>query len=139
MLLDRPLPAEQARLISMRLLAHLGDAVLHLFEREREILVVSSAQQMHSKTVSRVSAGKQAEFLDLVADRLTDLEQDIVRRARNVKPSGYRKAGQNAYRKATAYEALIGYLYLTDYERMHEILQWTITDSTATAITKKLL
>jgi ribonuclease-3 family protein len=124
----------------MRLLAHLGDAVLHLFEREREILSVSSARQLHTRTVSRVSAAKQAQFLDVVADRLTEVEQDIVRRARNVKPSGYRKAGQNAYRKATAYEALIGYLYLTEPDRMHQVLQWTLSEqSPAAPIAKKLL
>jgi ribonuclease-3 family protein len=132
MLINRPLPSEHVRLLSMRLLAHLGDAVLHLFEREREILTVSSAQQMHVKTVSRVSAPKQAELLDVVADRLTDVERDIVRRARNVKPSGYRKAGQKAYRKATAYEALIGFLYLTDSERLNEVLNWTVTDTAVT-------
>ena len=130
MLIERPLPVEQARLISMRLLAHLGDAVLHLFEREREVLTVSSAQQMHARTTSRVSAARQAEFLHVVTDRLTELEHDIVRRARNVKPAGYRKVGQSTYRKSTAYEALIGFLYLTDRDRLQTVLSWTSTGST---------
>jgi len=122
MIFGRPrLPEVEARLLSPRLLAHLGDAVFHLFEREREIISVSSVKDMHKKTTDRASAISQAQLLDLITDELTDQEADIVRRARNVK-GGSRRSGQDAYRRSTAFEALLGYLYLTDGLRLAEIL-----------------
>jgi ribonuclease III family protein len=116
----------QAQDIPMRLLAHLGDAVFHLYEREREILSASSAKQMHNRVTSRVNAERQAQLLDQISPKLRPIELDIIRRARNVKAANYKKGDQSAYRKATAFEALIGYLYLTDLERLQEVLDSTL-------------
>jgi ribonuclease III family protein len=116
----------QAQDIPMRLLAHLGDAVFHLYEREREILSASSAKQMHNRVTSRVNAERQAQLLDQISPKLSPIELDIIRRARNVKAANYKKGDQSAYRKATAFEALIGYLYLTDLERLQEVLDSTL-------------
>jgi ribonuclease-3 family protein len=120
--------------IPLRNLAHLGDAVFHLFEREREILQSANAKQMHNRVTMRVNAEKQAVLLFQVAPRLNPGETDIVRRARNLKAANYRKGEQASYRQATAFEALIGYLYLTDVIRLKEILNWTLeTVDAATA------
>ena len=51
----------------------------------------------------------------------------MVRRARNVKVSPARRAEQSAYRRSTAFEALIGYLYLTDLERLRAVLAMTMS------------
>ncbi len=83
----------------------------------------SSARQMHKR--ARVKATQQAELLQLVMPSLTEAESDLVRRARNMKATGFRKVDQNSYRHATAFEALLGYLYLTDFARLKEILQIT--------------
>jgi len=112
----------EARIISPRLLAHLGDAVFHLYEREREILSSTTVKEMHQRTTKRACAANQADLLDLVMDKLSEREADVVRRARNIKGGGRRSAGQDAYRKSTAFEALIGYLYLSDSARLQEIL-----------------
>ncbi len=120
---DRILGESEANAIPMGVLAHLGDAVFDLYVRELEILRSFSARQMHHKVTAIVRAARQAELLDAIAERLTEKEDDIVRRARNLKPAGYRKSGQGAYRKATAFESLIGYLYLTDKDRLAEILK----------------
>lgn len=109
--------------MSLRSLAHLGDAVFHLYEREREVARTSSARQMHKR--ARVKATQQAELLQLLLPALTETESDLVRRARNLKATGFRKVDQNSYRHATAFEALLGYLYLTDFARLKEILQIT--------------
>lgn len=122
MMFGRPrLPEVEARLLSPRLLAHLGDAVFHLFEREREIISVSSVKDMHKKTTNRASAVSQAQLLDVIDAALTEQEADLVRRARNLK-GGSRRSGQAAYRRSTAFEALLGYLYLSDPARLLEIL-----------------
>lgn len=120
------LPARDARLIPLRILAHLGDAVFSLYEREREALRSVNVKQMHDKTASRASAAIQAELLALVLPLLNEEEKDLVRRARNMKASGSRSAGQSSYRKATAFEALLGYLYLTSPERLRELLAITL-------------
>ena len=120
-----PLPAQQARDIAPRILAHLGDAVFHLFERENEVLHVVTVKQMHERMVSRASAAHQAVILDAIHDSLTQEEKDVVRRARNVRGQATGKQSLAAYRKATAFEALLGYLYLTDQDRLLAVLQQT--------------
>lgn len=126
MLTGATIEKSKVKLVPLRVLAHLGDAVFDLFEREREVLSSATARQMHGKVVSRVSAGKQSELLSGLVEHLSEDEQEIVRMARNLKPSSYNKSGQAAYRKATAFEALIGYLYLTDRERLRHLLEMTV-------------
>ena len=110
--------------IPSRSLAHLGDAVFHLFEREREIKLTSSVKQMHVR--ARVSAETQSTLLETITPHLHEDELEIVRRARNVKVSSSRKNQQATYRRATAFEALLGYLYLTDANRLQSVLDLTL-------------
>ncbi len=112
--------------LSPRLLANLGDAVFELFERERQVTVSRNAAKMHKKVQTRVNAITQALILDQLLEHLNEEENDIVRRARNVKPSTYRKIDQASYRKSTAFEALLGYLFLTNPQRLKEILFLTV-------------
>lgn len=123
---DCLLPKEQARLISPRQLAHLGDAVFALYEREKEVLQSVNVREMHEKVAHRASASIQAALLEKIRDKLDEHEQDIVRRARNIKAPSGRSGGQDKYRQATAFEALLGYLYLTSHERLQAILAMTI-------------
>lgn len=123
-LLGQPIDTSQARDVPLRLLAHLGDAVFHLYEREREVVRTSSVRQMHKR--ARVKATQQAELLKQLLPSLTEDESDLVRRARNLKASGFRKVDQSSYRQATAFEALLGFLYLTDIIRLKQILEMTI-------------
>ena len=117
-------PTKRVAEISPRLLAHLGDAVFHLFERERDILKAGSVQELHRK--ARVDANAQAQLLDALKGELSVAELEIVRRARNVKPTASRRAEQASYRKATAFEALLGYLYLTNQARLRQLLALTL-------------
>lgn len=120
------LAREQAKLIAPRILAHLGDAVFALFERERELLDAVSVKQMHNRVAKRTSAVSQSELLEKILPVLTEEEHDIVRWARNIKAQGTRSSGQREYRRATAFEALIGYLYLTQPERLRQLLDLTL-------------
>jgi ribonuclease-3 family protein len=113
----------QANAISPRQLAHLGDAVYHVFIRERQVLTASNAQQMHRRTSVLASASSQSKLLDALSQHLRPAESDLVRRARNLKAPASRASQQSTYRKSTAFEALIGYLYLTDGSRLAEILE----------------
>jgi ribonuclease-3 family protein len=123
---DAIMPPEQARLISPRQLAHLGDAVFALYERERQIIQSINVKEMHERASHRSSATIQADLLEKILPLLSEEEQEIVRRARNIKAPSGRPGGQLTYRRATAFEALLGYLYLTSQERLQDLLAKTI-------------
>ncbi len=122
----------EAAAVPIKLLAHLGDAVFELFERERQIMSASSAKKLHHKVVLRVNARSQAAILATLLQQLNPSELDVVRRARNLKITGNRKVDQSAYRHATAFEALIGFLYLTDKDRLRHILELTLAQAKQT-------
>jgi ribonuclease-3 family protein len=111
--------------LPVALLAHLGDAVFHLYERERAIFKASTAKDLHGRVNRRVNAEKQAELLDSICEHLSEQELDLVRRARNIKASNLKRALQAVSRKATAFEALLGFLYLEDPSRLQYILSLT--------------
>ncbi len=116
------LAAREASQVPVRLLAHLGDAVFSLFERERQVLAATSVKQLHVTTTKRTSAAGQAAILAALVEHLAPSELDLIKRARNVKVQGPRRANQNIYRQSTAFEALIGYLYLCDTDRLALVL-----------------
>ena len=115
--------------LSLRLLAGLGDAVCSLIERERALRLAHSAKQMHSKTKERVNAQAQVQDLDRLLPLLNEKELSLIHRATNLKPNNYRKVGQPLARKATAYEVLLGYLYLTDLSRLKELMTFLDPDT----------
>lgn len=123
--LSRDDASKRARALDLRTLAHLGDSVFELFERER-VLTLATVDKVHKVVVGRVNSKEQARLLSKLRPILREHEQDIVRRARNLKPSGFRRNVEQAVlRQATAFEALIGYLYLTDETRLKELLAIT--------------
>ena len=82
--------------------------------------------QLHDQVVSRVNSKEQARLIEILKPNLTEDELDIVRRARNLKPAGFRRNVEQAVlRQATAFEALIGYRFLTDEARLKELLDLT--------------
>jgi ribonuclease III family protein len=107
-------------------LAHLGDVVFELFEREYETVSAVSVEHLHKQVVARVNSHEQARLLTALKPLLTEAELDIVRRARNLKPGSFRRNVEQAVlRQATAFEALIGYLYLLDEDRLQDLLNKT--------------
>ena len=64
-------------------------------------------------------------MIDLLFEDMTTEEQDMFRRGRNAKsPTMAKNATMKDYRKATGFEALMGYLYLKgDYERMTDLIK----------------
>lgn len=107
-------------------LAFVGDCVFDLVIRT--ILVAQgnrATEALHKHKAKIVKAGSQALMADRLADFLTEEEADIYRRGRNAKSySTAKNATVGDYRKATGFEALLGYLYLTDNEdRIIEIVK----------------
>ena len=110
-------------------LAYVGDAIYEAFIRT--MLVTgkkANVHILHKTSVQYVKAKAQADIIHRINDRLTQDEQDIVRRGRNAKSATVPKnADVSDYRYSTGFEALIGFLYLTnDISRLKEILNLCI-------------
>lgn len=110
--------SEQAKMLSPLSLAFVGDAVYTLYAREK-VIADSDAKNgvLHVKAVKIVKASGQAESADAIINLLTEEELGVFRRAKNTKAHSVAKhATLSDYKKATAFEALIGYLYLSGQE-----------------------
>ena len=106
-------------------LAYIGDAVYELMIRTHVVSHGSmQVNKMHKKTANLVKADAQAHFYLLLEEELTDAEKAAYRRGRNAKSFTMPKhATMKDYRMATGFEALMGYLYLTEqFDRMAELL-----------------
>ena len=113
-------------------LEFIGDAVYTLYVRER--LVCSSdavVGTLHTATTGYVNAGRQAAVYDALCAQglLTDVELDIGRRAKNAHLHSRAKAASiGDYHKATALEAILGYVHLSgDSVRENRLLELCVT------------
>jgi ribonuclease-3 family protein len=104
-------------------LAYIGDAVYELYVRTRYLLPPKKISRYHQQVVAIVRAEYQAAYLRCLEPYLTDLEKNVVRRGRNAVTSIPRRLSPEIYQQATSLETLIGYLYLTDIERLQELLK----------------
>ncbi|MDO5598181.1 MAG: ribonuclease III domain-containing protein [Acidaminococcus sp.] len=104
-------------------LAYIGDAVFSLYVRHRLLPVSSHVQVLHDLAARMVSAVMQARAMDALEGDLTEEESRIARRGRNTKSTVPKSASVREYRQGTAFEALMGYLYLMDQkERLHQLM-----------------
>ena len=102
-------------------LAFLGDGVLELLVRSRLVRRTRlQPNELHRTAVKFVSAKGQSAALAVIEPMLTERELNVVRRGRNASKAAVAKHATAAeYRASTAFEALIGWLFLTrQYERL---------------------
>lgn len=104
--------------------AYIGDAIYELYIRNYLINTTNlKPHELHIKSISYVKAKAQAEILKKLENILTEEEKDIVRRGRNTQTHHVAKnATIQDYMYATAFESLVGYLYLTKQEERLEII-----------------
>lgn len=105
-------PEETAPLI----LAYIGDAVYEVVTRTITISAGNRAAHVVNKeNVKYVNAGFQARMADALMESFSDEELAQYKRGRNAKSSSTAKnASVGDYRKATGFEAVIGFLYLKE-------------------------
>ncbi len=106
--------------------AYIGDAVYELYIRTNLVDTTNlKPHKLHIESIKYVKAKAQADALKNIENILTEEEKEIVKRGRNTQLHHIAKnASVQEYIHATAFEALIGYLYLTKKEeRLIEILQ----------------
>ena len=95
--------------------AYVGDCVYELYVRTKLVNDTKlKPHALHIEAIKKVKAKAQADTLKNIYEELTEKEKDIVRRGRNAENHHLPKnANVQDYMYATAFEALIGYLYLT--------------------------
>ncbi len=121
--------AKDIRTYSPLTLAYIGDAIFDVIIRS--ILVNkgnTAVNKLHVRASKVVKAPTQAAIVAAVMDELSEEEADIYRRGRNSKPHTKAKnATTMDYLEATGFEAVMGYLYLTDnMDRACEIVKMGI-------------
>ena len=106
-------------------LAYMGDAVYEQAVREHILKGGSyNVNRLHRRATQFVKASAQAQIIRALWEELTEEEQRLVKRARNKKfTTKAKNADPVTYKWATAFEALVGYLYLAeDRQRLEQIL-----------------
>lgn len=122
---------EEVNFLNPLVWAYVGDSVYELFIRTN--LVNNSNEKVHKlhiNAVKFVKAAGQAKILKAIETELTEEEQNIVRRTRNTQNHHIAKNATPAeYSYATAFEGLVGYLYLNKrYERLKYILNRSLEE-----------
>jgi ribonuclease-3 family protein len=120
------LEEQDLRTYSPLTLAYIGDAIFELVVRT--VLVErknTQAEKLHKAATKIVKAETQALLIEAVKDDLTEEELAVYKRGRNAKAvTRAKNATMSEYRRATGFEALMGYLYLKgDMERMIKLIR----------------
>lgn len=112
-------------MINVITLAYLGDAIYEVYIRENLLKTgLIKVDDMQKEAINYVSAKSQCRIVQDLMDKniLSEEEIDVVKRGRNYKRSIHPKNTDIiTYKMATGFEALIGYLYLKDRNRLEEI------------------
>lgn len=115
----------QVNMMNPLVWAYIGDSVYELYVRNY-LINNSNAKvhELHVNAIKYVKAKAQAEILKIIDTTLNEEEKNIVRRTRNTQNHHIPKnADPSDYMYATAFEGLIGYLYLNKrFDRLKEIL-----------------
>lgn len=124
------------RQLSPLVLAYIGDSIFDLVVKTK-IVTAGNTQvnKMNRAASSIVKAESQSKMIGYLEDKLTEEEGSVYKRGRNAKSyTSAKNASISDYRRATGFEALMGYLYLSgQYERMCELikdaLEWLENDN----------
>lgn len=116
---------QDIRTYSPLTLAYIGDAIFELVIRT--VLVErknTQPEKLHKAATKIVKAETQALMIEVLKEELTEKELAVYKRGRNAKAvTRAKNASMSEYRRATGFEALMGYLYLNgEMERMLELI-----------------
>ncbi len=125
-LIERAKSQEEINMLSPLTWAYVGDCIYELYIRTDLVNKTKlKPHKLHIETIKYVKAKAQADILKRIEENLTEKELEIVRRGRNAENHHLPKNADPAdYMYSTAFEGLIGYLYLTKQdERLKEIFK----------------
>ena len=114
-LIERAKSPEEINMLSPLTWAYVGDCIYELYIRTDLVNKTKlKPHKLHIETIKYVKAKAQADILKRIEENLTEKELEIVRRGRNAENHHLPKNADPAdYMYSTAFEGLIGYLYLT--------------------------
>ena len=120
------------KLLNGLALAYMGDGIYEVYVRNHVMQKgLTKPNLLHATATKFVSAKAQASLMQQMLEQenfLTEEELEIYKRGRNSKSHTVAKnADVGTYRIATGFEALMGYLYLSDQqERLEELINWCL-------------
>ena len=118
---------ERPELLAPLVLAYIGDSIYEVYVRAELVKQHTDmpVYKLHKEAVKYVRAHAQSNSVLAIEELLTEQETAIFKRGRNAKsPTVPKNADVGEYRRATGFEALVGYLYLTgDRERLEFIMK----------------
>lgn len=107
-------------------LAYIGDSIYDLIIKS---LVINQGNRqvnkLHKETSMYVQASTQSLMMRAMQEELTEEEHAVYKRGRNAKSvSPAKNQSITDYRRATGFEALLGYLYLKkEWKRMLDLVK----------------
>lgn len=107
-------------------LAYIGDCIFDLIIKTKIINQGNQpVQKLHKMTSQYVQASTQSRMMRVLQEHLTEEEHAVYKRGRNAKSvSPAKNQSITDYRRATGFEAVMGYLYLCkDWERMLTLIK----------------
>ena len=128
------LPEVKVKQYSPLTLAYIGDAAYELVVRT---VLVSRANtqvnKLHHAASNLVKAETQSRMIDVLEPHFTPEEEHIYKRGRNAKScTSAKNASITDYRRATGFEAVMGYLYLKgEFTRMLDLIKLGIAPEEA--------
>lgn len=128
------LPEVKVKQYSPLTLAYIGDAAYELIVRT---VLVSRANtqvnKLHHAASNLVKAETQSRMIDVLEPHFTPEEEHIYKRGRNAKSyTSAKNASITDYRRATGFEAVMGYLYLKgEFTRMLDLIKLGIAPEEA--------
>ena len=114
--------------------AYIGDVVFELYVRSKHVWPSKRTSDLQNRVVAIVRAEHQSHLLTQLKNdfHLNDKENQVLMRGRNSVTRSKNRRNPAAYQDSTSFEALVGYLYISDQSRCSELLNWldSIVDDT---------
>ena len=120
---------DNAKNYNPQVLAFVGDAVYTMYVRNLIVLNnTGKSGALHKITSTYVKAKTQSEVIERIISTFDEVELSVFKRGRNYKTQSTAKnSSVQEYHRATGFEAVIGYLYLSGQnERLNEILKLSV-------------
>ena len=119
----------EAAKLPARTLAYIGDSVYDLGLRLHHVKIgIDEAGHLHDSIVELVNSSAQAKIFNIIFEELQDEEKEMVKTWRNAKiPGRYGSGTRGEYARATAFEAWVGFLFVTGQnERLKDIFEKSV-------------
>ncbi|MED6109210.1 hypothetical protein PIB30_031415 [Stylosanthes scabra] len=108
-------------------LAYIGDCIYELYARRHFLFPPLGIEEYNDRVMAVVRCEAQDALLQRILNSnfLSDQERDVLRWGKNIvssKTKTKKRAGAAVYNRASSLETLVGYLYLTNVNRLEKLM-----------------